>query len=82
LEQDVGRRDRYGRALAYAWRNDSLVNETLVRQGWAFLLTVPPNVKHVQRLERAQEAARAARAGLWREPGLACAPQQWRAKRC
>lgn len=82
LEQDIGSRDRYGRTLAYAWTGDSLVNEALVRDGWAFLLTVRPNVKYVKRLERAQKAARAAAAGLWREPGLACAPTDWRVRRC
>ncbi len=82
LEGDVGPRDRHGRALAYAWAGDSLVNEALLRHGWAFLLTVPPNVKYVTRFERAQKAARAARTGLWREPGLACAPRDWRARRC
>jgi micrococcal nuclease len=82
LEQDVGARDRHGRTLAYVWVADALVNERLVREGWAFLLTVPPNVKYVNRLEQAQKAARAARAGLWREPGLACTPRDWRAKRC
>lgn len=82
LEPDVGPRDRHGRALAYVWSKDTLVNETLVREGWAFLLTVPPNVKYVRRLERAQKAARGAGAGLWREPGLACAPRDWRAGRC
>lgn len=82
LEQDVGPRDRYGRALAYVWLGDALVNEVLVREGWAFLLTVPPNVKYVNRLQRAQRTARAARAGLWREPGLACPPRDWRARRC
>ena len=82
LEPDVGPRDRHGRALAHVWAGDSLVNESLVRQGWAFLLTVPPNVKYVSRLERAQKAARTSRAGLWREPGLACSPRDWRAKRC
>jgi micrococcal nuclease len=82
LEQDVGPRDRYGRSLAYAWIGNALVNEVLVREGWAFLLTVPPNVKYVNRLERAQRTARSTRAGLWREPGLACSPRDWRAKRC
>ena len=82
LEQDVGPRDRYGRTLAYVWNGGSLVNEALVREGWAFLLTVPPNVKYVNRLERAQKAARATQAGLWREPDLACSPRDWRAKRC
>jgi micrococcal nuclease len=82
LEQDVAPSDRYRRALAYVWFDDRLINERLVREGWAFLLTVPPNVKYVGRLERAQAAARAAEAGLWREPGLACAPRDWRAARC
>jgi micrococcal nuclease len=82
LEQDVTPRDRYGRLLAYVWAGDSLVNEALLREGWAFLLTVPPNVKYVQRFEQAQQAARANRAGLWREPGLACSPREWRARRC
>jgi micrococcal nuclease len=82
LEQDVAPRDRYGRTLAYAWRDSLLVNERLLREGWAFLLTVPPNVRYVDRLERAQRAARMQKAGLWREPGLACAPRDWRARRC
>ncbi|HET8623680.1 MAG TPA: thermonuclease family protein [Gemmatimonadales bacterium] len=82
LEADVGARDRHGRALAYAWSGDSLINETLVRDGWAFLLTVPPNVKYVKRLERAQKFARTARVGLWRDPGLTCSPREWRAGRC
>ncbi len=82
LESDIGARDRHGRTLAYVWNGDVLVNEALVRDGWAFLLTVPPNVKYVTRLERAQKTARMARAGLWREPGLACTPRDWRARRC
>lgn len=82
LEQDVGARDRYGRTLAYAWRDSVLVNERLLREGWAFLLTVPPNVRYVDRFERAQRAARVQKAGLWREPGLACPPRDWRAGRC
>ena len=47
LEQDVTLTDRYGRLLAYAWVGSTLVNETMVRGGWAVLYTVPPNVKYV-----------------------------------
>src|SRR5688500_12355316 len=47
LERDAGTRDRHGRTLAYVWVADELVNERLVREGWAFLLTVPPNVRYV-----------------------------------
>jgi hypothetical protein len=36
LEADVEDRDRYGRLLRYLWHDDgTLINEALVRQGWA-----------------------------------------------
>lgn len=58
LQFDVERRDRYGRLLAYVWVDDSMVNEILVRQGYAEPYTYPPNVKYA---ERFREAARTAR---------------------
>jgi micrococcal nuclease len=82
LERDVDAKDRFGRRLAYVWADGSLVNEAMVRGGWALLFTVPPNVKYADRLGRAQTAARNARAGLWRENGFACAPVAWRRHRC
>jgi|GEM_PF-2112373 len=72
IEFDVERRDRYGRLLAYAWAQDDsapaslFVNAQLARWGYAQLLTIPPNVKYVERLRNAVEAAKAARANLWR----------------
>src|SRR5918992_2578300 len=44
LETDASQRDRFGRELAYVWTGTTLVNEVLVREGWAVLYTVPPNV--------------------------------------
>ena len=35
LEQDVAPADRYGRVLAYVWAGSTLVNEAMVRGGWA-----------------------------------------------
>ena len=82
LEGDVVETDRFGRRLAYVWVGDTLVNEALVRGGWAVLLTVPPNVKYVARFERAQRAAREDRAGLWSGSAFDCAPADWRQGRC
>lgn len=66
LEHDIVERDRYGRLLAWVWRRDGLlVNEAMVREGWALLLTIPPNVRHVERLREAQAEARRARRGIW-----------------
>jgi len=65
LEYDAQRRDRYGRTLAYVHVGTVMVNERLVRAGYARVSTYPPNVKYVERFVAAQSAARAARAGLW-----------------
>src|SRR5437870_5235537 len=63
----VGRRhDRYGRLLAYVLLRDGrMVTEELVRQGWAMVLTIPPNVRYADRFVRAQQDARQHRRGLW-----------------
>ena len=65
LEFDVDRTDRYDRTLAYVWIDGELFEEGILRDGYAVLLTVPPNVKYVERLTAAQAAARASGAGLW-----------------
>jgi len=66
LETDVQILDRYGRVLAYVWLpNGRMLNEKLVRDGWALVYTVPPNVKYQDRFLRAQREARRERRGLW-----------------
>ena len=82
LETDVRERDQYQRLLAYLWRGDTLVNARLVREGWAMLYTVPPNVRYVERIQAAQDSARALGAGLWAEGGFDCIPSQHRQGRC
>jgi micrococcal nuclease len=82
LERDVEGSDRYGRTLAYVWVADTLVNEAMVRDGWAVLYTVPPNVAHVERLVAAEHAARQSRRGLWASNGFACRPSAFRRKAC
>src|SRR3954466_14115088 len=37
LEIDIASTDRYGRTLAYLWSGSKLVNEAMVRDGWAVL---------------------------------------------
>jgi micrococcal nuclease len=56
--------DRYGRTLAYVWLGDELINETLVRQGYALVTTFPPNVEYVGRFTAAQRDAREHGRGL------------------
>ena len=82
LQRDVTLTDRYGRVLAYVWTGPTLVNEAMVRNGWAVLYTVPPNVKYAERLEQAQKEARAGGRGLWTQRGFDCLPSDFRRKRC
>jgi micrococcal nuclease len=68
LETDVETRDQYDRLLAYVWVGAAMANAELLRQGLATLYTVPPNVKHVETLQAAQDEAEAAQSGVWGEP--------------
>lgn len=85
LEFDVEPRDRYGRLLAYVWVKDPpfgqeiLVNETLVRQGLALLMIIPPDEKYVQRMHQAFLEARMKHRGLWKlaEKRLFSCDQVW-----
>jgi micrococcal nuclease len=72
LEPGVEERDRYGRLLAYLWTQGEqdgapvFANAQLLRWGYAQLLTIPPNVKYVERFRSAQAAARREALNLWR----------------
>jgi micrococcal nuclease len=68
IERDVQERDRYGRLLAYVYpaAGGPMVNETLVRRGYARTLTIPPDVRHAERFRLLADEARRARRGLWR----------------
>lgn len=83
LETDVELRDRYGRLLAYVYgRDGQLVNEELLRLGYAVVSVFPPNVKYVERFRAVQEQAQSAGVGLWSVAAFECLPADHRAGRC
>ncbi len=61
----VERRDQYGRLLAYVYLGDRFVNAELIRRGLAETLTIPPNDRYADRLQRLEVAAARAGRGLW-----------------
>ncbi len=66
LEFDVEERDRYGRLLAYVYLPDgTFVNEKIIREGYAYPLTVPPNVRHAREFKQWFNEAREQKRGLW-----------------
>jgi micrococcal nuclease len=68
LVGDVEQRDRYGRLLAYVYRepDGAFVNAQLVRDGYARTLTIAPNVAHAQQFAQLARTARRSGRGLWR----------------
>jgi micrococcal nuclease len=68
LEYDIDRLDQYGRTLAYVYLEDgTFVNATLVKNGYAMVMTVPPNVKFAEEFLILQQEAREYNRGLWKE---------------
>jgi micrococcal nuclease len=67
LVGDAEQRDRYGRLLAYVYRQaDGLfVNAELLRRGFAQLLTIPPNIAHTDEFTALARQAREGSQGLW-----------------
>ena len=67
LVADVEQRDRYGRLLAYVYRepDGAFVNAQLVRDGYARPLTIAPNVAHAREFDGLARNARHAHRGLW-----------------
>lgn len=76
LELDVQERDKYGRLLAYIWLSppvkesdteirSKMFNAILLLEGYAQIMTVPPNVKYVDYFRVYQQEAREKNLGLW-----------------
>jgi micrococcal nuclease len=67
LERDVTDRDEYGRLLRYVWLGDVMINAELVRLGYAYSYSLPPNVKYQELFLRLEREAREQKLGLWSE---------------
>lgn len=65
LEQDVERRDRYGRLLAHVVVDGHRFGDELLRLGYARLLVIAPNGRHAREMLRVELEARAERRGRW-----------------
>lgn len=65
LEKDISETDKYGRLLRYVYVNDVMVNDTLVREGFAHASSYPPDIKYQEQLTQAEAEARQQERGLW-----------------
>jgi micrococcal nuclease len=65
LEKDITDRDKYNRLLRYVWIDDTFINLELVKQGFAYSYSYPPDIKYQDQFVKAQQEAREAKRGLW-----------------
>ena len=68
LEFDLEKYDKYDRLLAYVYLKDgTFVNAEIVKQGYASLMTYPPNVKYADLFLKLYREARENKRGLWKD---------------
>jgi micrococcal nuclease len=66
LETDTRHFDIYGRVLAYLWNGaGEMLNEKILREGYAVYLPESDALRWRERLRRAGEEARLSSRGLW-----------------
>ncbi|MBQ9891299.1 MAG: thermonuclease family protein [Firmicutes bacterium] len=67
LEYDLDTYDQYGRLLAYVYLSDeeTMVQEKILSEGYAQVMTVQPNVKYAEEFLKLQRKAREESRGFW-----------------
>lgn len=67
IEFDVRQRDQYGRLLGYVYLfNGKMLNEVIIKAGYANVMTYPPNVRYQEKFLNAYRESRESKRGLWR----------------
>lgn len=74
LEKDVSDTDRYGRLLRYVYVDGRMVNEILVKEGFAQASAYPPDIKYQDLFVQTQQQAQLQKLGLWGETCLQASP--------
>ncbi|MDO8429643.1 MAG: thermonuclease family protein, partial [Candidatus Daviesbacteria bacterium] len=69
LEKDISETDKFGRLLRYVYIEEKdqliLVNEELVRGGFAKASSYPPDIKFSEKFLEYEREARSSNRGLW-----------------
>lgn len=73
LEYDKERYDKYGRSLAYVYPPDgTFINAILLEQGYARVMTIPPNIAHEAEFKVLEAKAQKKQIGIWSQPPPKC----------
>jgi micrococcal nuclease len=79
IEYDIEKRDKYGRLLAYLrTKKGRMVNRAMLREGYAVIFTLPPNMKYAAQFTAAERYARKRKSGIWSCNGIKEQPVVYR----
>lgn len=67
LVKDVSETDKYERLLRYVYVGNLFINAELVKRGYAFASSYPPDVKYSDLFRQLEAQARKSNTGLWAE---------------
>ena len=67
LSKDASETDKYGRLLRYVYVDGVFINDYLVRNGYAKVMTISPDTKFSDKFILSENYAKENKLGLWRE---------------
>lgn len=74
LEKDEEDLDKYGRELRYVWLSDGMLNDELLKEGFAETMTIEPNTKYKKDFKEILKKAKMERKGMWKYSNKAFKP--------
>lgn len=66
LVKDTSKTDKYGRSLYYVYVGDIFVNDYLLKNGFAKVMTVPPDTKFEDEFVNSENYAKQNLLGIWK----------------
>ncbi|MEO0270624.1 MAG: thermonuclease family protein [candidate division WOR-3 bacterium] len=66
LEFDVVKKDVYERILAYVFVDTIFVNNYMLKNGYSYIYTFPPNIKYILKFRKSLEYAIKNNKGMWK----------------
>ncbi|MFA6080854.1 MAG: thermonuclease family protein [Patescibacteria group bacterium] len=67
LIKDVSDKDKYGRLLRYVYVEGLFINDYLIKNGYAKLMTIKPDIKYSQQFKEEEKLAQVNNLGLWKK---------------
>lgn len=67
LEKDISDTDKYGRLLRFVYIDNVFVDDYLIKNGFAKIMTVPPDVEFKDEFQESQNYAKKNKLGIWGE---------------